>query len=112
MVGWVAKGRKECPPPAQAAPVTPPVGMAKSLMTAHGILTANHLAKERLKLVGQMKHDGCFISTVELGERGGREMLQQQRDKAGQEGQVRHWCLARAGALETPARRLTRRRQV
>lgn len=29
--GGVAKGRKECPPPAQGAPVSPPAVMAKSL---------------------------------------------------------------------------------
>lgn len=34
-----------------------------------------------------MKHDGCFVSTVELGEeREARGFLQQQLDKVSQEG--------------------------
>lgn len=42
--------------------------------------------QKRLKLVSQLKHDECSISTVQLGGRGDKEMLRQQLDKTGQEG--------------------------
>ena len=39
-------------------------------MGARGILLGNHPAGWRRGLIRQMKHDGCFIATVQWGEEG------------------------------------------